>query len=325
MNADQISVRNNVDFFDNTCSKWMKGVAILLVIACHSITFLSHLGTWGVSLFLLVSGFGLTQAFLKKGLDHFFQKRLSKVLLPYTLITAVWILIDKLFLSKSYSFFTILLSLIGFDIKSSVDVTMWYITFILSWYIVFYLFFKLTSNRKISVLLLFLFSILIFLFHDYYANQYVLMYIFTFPVGVVLGLLYKRLCMMKTKNLYRLLLLTSFISVLFVSVSFHFTNINNLISQILWIFENLAFALGCASIFSLVLLIRPKFRVLAFFGDISYELYLFEGAILWKYPFFIFRLPIPYKFQLLIYFIVIIILSFLLQKLMNQLRRLAHI
>jgi len=322
MDAPQIPTRNHVDFFNNTCSQWMKGMAILLVIACHSLTNLSHVGTWGVSLFLLISGFGLTQAYLKKGLDHFFQKRLSKVLFPYTMITAVWILIDMLFLQRSYSLDTVLLSLVGFDLKSSVDVTMWYITFILAWYIAFYLSFKFVSNKKISVSLLFVFSIFIFLFHNYYANQYILIYIFIFPVGVVLGLLYKRLCMMKAKILYWALSLTSVFSILFVSVSFHFTNTSALIPQVLWIFENLAFAIGCSSIFSLLAMIRLKFRILTFFGSISYELYLFEGAILWKYPFFIFRLPIPYKFKLLLYLIIIIFLSILLQKLMNQLRRL---
>lgn len=121
----------------------IKGIAICLVIIGHLSPYfyksvlLGVLGSVGVTLFLIVSAYGLTLSTDKNGLNNFWPKRIKTVMVPYWLMIASWLVVDSIFF-KSYSMKIILLNLIGLDFSRSVDGTMWYIPYIMFWYVIFY-------------------------------------------------------------------------------------------------------------------------------------------------------------------------------------------
>ena len=124
-------------------SALLKGFAIILIL-------LGHLGIaptayYGVAIFLIVSGYGLYISFEKNGLNCFFRKRLFKVLIPYWIVTILWILIDYILELNVYSKKELLFSFLGFFNK--IDVTMWFISFIIFWYVCFWATFRI-SKRK---------------------------------------------------------------------------------------------------------------------------------------------------------------------------------
>ena len=66
----------------------LRGVAILLVLSNHFVAKLgltpgTILGATGVSIFFLLSGYGLQESFLIKGREKFWERKLLKVWLPY--------------------------------------------------------------------------------------------------------------------------------------------------------------------------------------------------------------------------------------------------
>lgn len=90
----------------------------------------------GVGIFLLLSGYGLTQSYIKSGIIGFFKKRLLAVILPYSIVMIIWIFVDYI-LGNKYRILTIGTSILGLNFKSVIDVTMWYISFLILWYIAF--------------------------------------------------------------------------------------------------------------------------------------------------------------------------------------------
>lgn len=72
-----------------------KGLAIILVMLCHigpyyHAAFLSFAGQIGVSIFLIVSGFGLNESFKKKGLINFWPSKIVRVLIPYWIVICLF-------------------------------------------------------------------------------------------------------------------------------------------------------------------------------------------------------------------------------------------
>lgn len=83
----------HLDLFNREHTDVLRGLSMLLVISGHVGVGVIHslvaLGGIGVSIFLIISGYGLHQSFLKNGLNNFCSKRLLRVLLPYI----VWIIL----------------------------------------------------------------------------------------------------------------------------------------------------------------------------------------------------------------------------------------
>ncbi len=127
--------------FDRDHTNELKGVAILLVMLGH-VNVIPHAGAYGVVLFLMLSGFGLVQSYIKSGLDSFFSKRLSKVLIPYAIITIVWIFAFGHPAISNGDFYYLVITILGIDLNTSVDPSMWYISFIIIWYLAFFLIFS---------------------------------------------------------------------------------------------------------------------------------------------------------------------------------------
>lgn len=161
-------------------------------------------GAGGVSLFLILSGYGIEKS-TANGFDSYWKKRFPKVWIPYVLITII-ALIGK----GSNDWKNTALSLMGLDFGFLIDKTMWFISYIMLWYLGYYSFAKVgnyISQRKIILIavkgigLLAMIPVFMALYHlgAWSVNTGALIYLIMFPFGVFLGILDS----IKIKKTYR--------------------------------------------------------------------------------------------------------------------------
>lgn len=126
-------------FGDRTHSTVLKGMAISGILLCHAAAILAPVGVArlltpvggiGVSIFLILSGYGLSESFQATGHKHFWKKRFFGTYLPYLLICLLT-LSTRLQLSPE----ALLLDLLA--IRPMAEYY-WYISYLSIWYILFY-------------------------------------------------------------------------------------------------------------------------------------------------------------------------------------------
>lgn len=288
----------------------IKGIAILMVIIGHvssryGSSVLNYMGAFGVALFLFISGYGLVMSYNKNGLNNFFKKRFINVFIPYVAITTIWIIFD-LIKGKIYSLKTYVLLLIGFDYNRTIDETMWYISFILLWYIIFYIIFKCTNKNLLRVILLFSVSFIFYKFQETgimmnFSWQWYL-HAFTFPIGVVAATYLKEGISPKTAIALNII---SLILIIFLL---------NKIQESMYVYISINIIIA---VFMITLVIiknsrRKSSNGLCLVGKYSYELYLVEG-----YSMKIFLSSSNRNLALLVYIIAVISLSYIIKKVFN--------
>lgn len=127
----------------------LKGIAILFVVTGH-LGVIPRGGAMGVSIFLALSGYGLTRRWNKNGKDRFWKNRIKTVWFPYFVWTAFLIILCLIFhYPKIYSMSALdyLLTLLGINSKPILDPTMWYIPYIFLCYSIFYFVFSCMKKR----------------------------------------------------------------------------------------------------------------------------------------------------------------------------------
>ena len=256
----------------------IKGLAIFFVVFGH-LGIIKNAGSWGVGLFLIISGYGLTVSFFNKGFKKFFSKKFKHICIPYIAITCLWITIDKL-CGTNYSFFQILFSIFCVNVNSVIDPTMWYIPFIFIWYFIFYLIFKNINSNMFRVITLFILAIvLIPLVKSNLFNPDVgaVLYIFQFPLGVLIAIIFNKTNVLKYGNTKNIL---SFIAIICSVVAIStYGKINN--SIIYFINMNAV----CYITIFLISIVKINTSFFEKLGEISYEIYLVEFVFIVKYNF----------------------------------------
>lgn len=130
-------------------SDFLKGVAIIFVLLGH-IGIVDNGGSFGVHIFLILSGYGLYCSFQKNGLSNFWKKRIIGVYCPYlfwTIITMAMTIITK----KQVTILQNVVTLLGMDFGMNLDPTMWYLSYIFAFYFIFWATLKLEKNKKLSI------------------------------------------------------------------------------------------------------------------------------------------------------------------------------
>lgn len=82
------------DFLGFSQTNSIRGIAILMVILMHSscnfgLRIFTPLGGIGVALFLILSGYGLTESYKRKKLELFWKSKFSKIWIPYAIVLTV--------------------------------------------------------------------------------------------------------------------------------------------------------------------------------------------------------------------------------------------
>lgn len=184
----------NDDTLSSLQTNQLKGFAILLILFNHLCYYTEPLpslyGIWseagmvGVAIFLILSGYGLSISMQNKGIQWFFLKTVSRILIP--IIFALGLLLFlKIFLEGAEQNILLEIPRILFFMHS-LDGKTWFIIFILFWYCLLYLTFKFGLSNQHRLIFLFLVSLAIIsipqTLHLAKANA------FSFPFGCWMGL-----------------------------------------------------------------------------------------------------------------------------------------
>jgi|GEM_PF-610868 len=298
--------RKATRILDRSQTDQLRGLAILLIIIGH---FWVHtaarqpkliLGDAGVSLFFILSGFGLTCSSWNRStpLSSFAKKRMLRVFVPYWWSTALILVLDALFLHRTYRPSDLLLTLAGLNLTPTVDridFVRWFITLLILWYMLFFAV-QAIPRTAIRIGLLFLAAALLFLL-DYYVAHLGWYQLFSFPVGCLLALERDRIASFfeERRNTRRLLFtaLTGSMAVILFKVVLQEELVQRIPSILLQGLVEAVDIIGSLSALTFIgLLARFSLAssLLIVTGGLSYELFLLHGPFLIKYN-FILRVP----------------------------------
>ena len=261
---------------------YFKGIAILLVLLGH-FGFVIRGGAFGVNIFMILSGYGCMESLDSKGLDNYWKRKSGIYLtyLPFILfqIVFMWIVDAREVLQKLSAS---VVSLLGLDLDRNVDPTMWYISFIYLYLLLFWLAavvakpLKNKKHRHIVIILLMLSvsAVIYYISRDYHflfhQSSSAFEYTFSFVGGIILSVAGKYEL---KKWLVYLLYVPALIASAVVFVMFY--GING--GKYIMIYDFVG-----AVLFILLagLHVCPLERVIGFLGRSSYEIYLTEGFFL---------------------------------------------
>ena len=237
------------------------------------------MGTYIVSVFFFLSGYGLYIQNERKEsyLDNFLVKRLSKILIPFIIISSIYLIyrsINGQVLSSS--FFIDL-----FKKGSTVIYNGWFVDIIILMYIFFYISFRVFSNKTIAILVNTLFIIFYIILAIKLGYGF---WWYNSSLPFVLGLVWA-----KNKNYtdeilnnYYFSILVCITGLLFISHQYDF------VYKKLHLVDNYSYAFAANIdnvIFTLffILIVRKidfSNKYLLFLGKISFELYMIHGLVM---------------------------------------------
>lgn len=299
--------RENFSFFDREYTSYIKGLAIFLVILSHmggsfGIRYLTPLGGIGVAMFLICSGYGLSESYKKKGLTNYWQNKITYTWFPYFLLQSIVTIIAGLFSSIKFDLSIYLKDILLINYQHPLG---WYLQFAIIWYFIFYIVHKMdffTEKSRIVVLALISF-VFIFSSNELWAEQ-----AFSFFTGTYLS--YKK-DEISIKDRYSVTF-----SLLFIGIFFLAAKQIDVIRNLPWLLINvnqllikLPLALGlCLFVYQ----VQPLFKnnMFVYFSKFSFSLYLIHGYTLDI-------LNNPSSLKIVAFLVVTFILSILLDKILN--------
>lgn len=184
-------------FFTRECSTVLKGVAIVLVIFGHR-GLIDCAGSWGVLIFLVLSGYGIFKSVQRKGLAGYWRNRVIGVLVPYVLF-CVFQLGLSLAMGEGIGVGNVFCTVTGLDFGLNVDPTMWYISFIFACYAVFYGVWRVYERRGAAAFIAVLLTAFVLMAVVgltnivWHRGTAAWAYFWAFPAGVLLAMCEKRL------------------------------------------------------------------------------------------------------------------------------------
>lgn len=279
---------DNNDYLGVKSTTGLKGFLALGIVLHHLSQWVTtgegfsnfgYMGTYIVSIFFFLSGYGLYVQNERKEnyLDNFLVKRLSKILIPFIFISAIYLIYRTINGQElSNSFFIDL-----FKKGSTVIYNGWFVDIIILMYIFFYISFRVFSNKTIAILVNTVF-IIFYIFLAIKLGYGFWWYNSSLPF--VLGLVWAK----NKENIDRLLNNYYFIPLVSATVLLFVSHQYSFILQKLHLVDNYSYALAANIdnvIFTLffILIVRKidfSNNYLLFLGKISFELYMIHGLVI---------------------------------------------
>lgn len=184
-------------FFTRECTTALKGIAIVLVIFGHR-GLIDGAGSWGVLIFLVLSGYGIFKSAKRKGLAGYWRNRVAGALVPYALF-CVFQLGLSLAMGEELGVGNVLCTVAGLDFGLNVDPTMWYISFIFVCYAIFFATWRVYERHgaaafTAALLAAFVLVASVGLSHFvWHKGTAAWTYFWAFPVGALLAMHEKKL------------------------------------------------------------------------------------------------------------------------------------
>jgi len=303
-----VTINKNKDNESENCllslshTNQLRGIAIFFVILGHLWVHVSKTGAKiilsgdAVSLFLIISGFGLVMSTRNGSIyfKDFFFKRIKRVMLPYWIVTIFVLILDYFILKRTLQFRSLMMTFLGINTSielEHLDYVRWFVTFILLWYLLFYAFF-LKYKTKYSLILLFIIAFNLQLL-NYYVLHLSWYHFFSFPVGCYLAFYHKKILTYykEYKLMFIFLAISGMTYVLMYKFFMGDENIHSIVVEtipniiLVYVSEGngLIMSISCLILLSQVIERGYSSKILLFLGKYSYELFLLHGIFLIKY------------------------------------------
>lgn len=248
----------------------LKIVAICWVIFGHA-NLIDSAGSWGVTLFLFLSGYGLSCSKSNANSITWLTKHVTKIYIPYIIVISIQLIVEMCFRDVSYK--SIIISLVGLDFGYNIDPSMWYISYLVLWYVFFWL--ANRSKKYFDIILIvasFIFLVLGYTNFIWHAGTISWAYCLAFSGGC----LYKKY---EDLNILKwMIFFASVIAIMYVVLRY---------GQVHYRFDGMFFAYTAPIIavfvvvlFNNILAERIQIQVSSgFLSEIIFGIYLFEGFI----------------------------------------------
>lgn len=271
------SKKERIKFLDFNHTNILKGYAILAVLFGHvgqysGVNGIEYPAGVGVSLFLILSGYGIALSVKKNGLNKFWAKRFFRVLVPYILAEFLFFIVQ----GKDLSFTDVIMD---FSLLKPLHPFGWYLHYILICYILFYAVWKIVkTDKRRMILLITLFATWFFIKSIVFIDEPFFLaarQMLAFPIGVFIGMKKQEYSEWNMKNIIFVGLI---VSSTIMYVLLHLSYVDNL-PILLYNF----FALGTCTICALGIIgltYSLKFlqnKGMAIIASFSFEIYIVHG------------------------------------------------
>lgn len=312
---------NSDVYFSVEQTNWLRGIAIIMVVLSHYypllgmtysdgiISFSRNIGTVGVAIFFLLSGYATMISYLKKKdyLSYYIPKRLLRLYVPFLIVFVLYFILEWIFKGEF-----IIRYFFSVPIMSLPDTPNWYLKVQLCLYLLFYISAKLFKKKSSIIIVISTVCILymvIGFFLKIGANWYET--VFAFPIGMLLA--YKKEEFFTFFKKHSVIYVSISTIILFV-FTFPFFMKGGTLFEIL-------FLIGCVQfVVCICTCICGDFKLTSLLGKCSLEMYLSHMVVifLFKQFFDLTKLSIPINIALLLlYLVTSICLSLLVQRISN--------
>ncbi len=316
----KINKRGNSELYLNIdVTNSLKGLAIIMIIVHHIIQknadfvlllpFLNF-GCIGVSVFLLLSGYGITTSYKnKKNYMHgFLIDKFLRLYISFFIVYVLFLVISMLN-DNNISFKLIIFNLLTMSYPKQI---MWYLKVQLLMYVIFYFIYRTSledyEKARLMIILTFIYIIIakVIRLEAYWYNTSIF-----FPLGVLL-VEYKEKILNLLKKYSTLLLIVSvliFLGIVIFRFMFGDMGKTRIIDIIAMIIFNIL-------ILSMCYMFNINSYFLKFMGKISLELYLIHIILLSE----INTWHIDSIYNYILFFIIVILISFILNKIHKKIK-----
>ena len=287
----------------------LMGVAIIFIMASHSLGRFALYGNIGVEWFLIVSAIGQYYS-LKKTPDRrlYYRRKLKRILPAYLIVAIPFFLIRYPFSFKDF-----LIRLSGLNLVFFWERTFWFVLLILICYLIAPFYYQIINKYKKSIVIPFALVVITFFLSFYLPRTQILVTrIPIFLLGMNFGKsIYDGVCIKSERNCL-FCFLVSILAIVLVLL------INYKIKVGIELYRLIYFICGIPSLFFILSIVKKiKFLIepLSFLGSISYELYLLHESIVLA---LCLSLPLPKFINVLISYVISVSLAFILHTIINH-------
>lgn len=264
--------------FDTTNT--VKGFFILLVFISHVIPYTvksgaefcnlfwlvhNRIGQWIVAMFLFYSGYGIMESIKKKGNAYIAaipKHRIFNTLLNFDVAVLAFIVVS-IFVGADFSLQQYLLAFTGWE---TVGNSNWYIFIILLCYVVTFIAFSCSNNRKLNALVCLLLSLLMIVLLGLFKQDYWYNTMLCYSAGIFFSL-YREKTEDFIQKKYWVLLLTSLVLLVLLFVFPY---------SLKGITYNAFSIVFCAMVLLLTMKFKIKSSVLQWCGNNLFPLYIYQ-------------------------------------------------
>lgn len=137
----------------NTSISYLRAISMIMIITCHILQGLNNRWAFwinvGVQIFFFISGFLYGKKEIKN-ISDFYKSRVEKIFVPYIIVLTIGLLLERVFLNKKYSFYSIFGNYLGFGgFCGCIEILThtWFISYILLCYLLIPVFQKMLAKK----------------------------------------------------------------------------------------------------------------------------------------------------------------------------------